>query len=186
MLLINVEKLIIESLFFSDENLSVDIDKFPLYKKIIVSGLPGSGKTSISNLLSEKFNAKVIDTDDIAKQLKSQNLSPPERFLKTQTIIWELLTNQDNIILCGVMLSRLYTEVPKFKQLFLKLPCIFLGKSALKSAWDAANRNSKRDNISLFKTLPMTLEWTFDTYYQREMKFKKDRTAIKNSNIQKL
>lgn len=47
-------------------------------KNIILIGMPGSGKSSIGKLLSDKLNREFIDTDDVI--VKSQGVSIPEIF----------------------------------------------------------------------------------------------------------
>jgi gluconate kinase len=155
-----------ESYIFSDETISVDLHKFENgeVNKLLISGLSGSGKTSTAIILKERYNVDMFDTDSMTKEE-----------------IYNGLTNNKKMIISGVGIARRYQEMENLKPILLKQSFVFLGKSALKSAFDGWLRNRKKENnkFSLFDSISDN----FTKFYDREMQLKKDRCNIPDSTI---
>ena len=183
MILNNIYNLIYESYIFSDNIISVDLDKFESGEcsKLLISGISGSGKTSTGNYLSNKYKVKLIDTDPINKKIAEQ-YPREERFPIFEKELSNLLTSNERLIISGGGISTSYEKSKILKPIILKQSFVFLGKSALMGAWDGYARNSKvKDNpFTLFDSL----KWNFKDYYSRETTLKKDRCAVKGSVIE--
>lgn len=156
-----------ESYIFSDETISVDLHKFENgeTKKLLISGLSGSGKTSTAIILKERYNVDMFDTDSMTKEEIYQCLT----------------TNDKRMIVSGVGIARRYKEIEELRPVLLKQSFVFLGKSALKSAFDGWLRNRKKENnkFSLFDSISDN----FTKFYDREMQLKKDRCNVPDSII---
>lgn len=183
----NISILLSESYIISDSNISVDLNKFESgeYKKLIISGLSGAGKTTTANLLAKKYNIRAIDTDDIRKALSDKY--PDDKFSSEYRTKFfkeefkELLLSDEKLIIAGLTISKVYRDDLTFRNLILNNAFIFMGKSALKSAIDGYNRNRKKENnpYSFYDSV----KDNFTYFYDRELKMKKDRLSIPGSNI---
>lgn len=183
----NILTLINESYIFSNKTISVDLDKFESgeINKILLCGLSGSGKTSTGLYLQNKYNIPLLDTDDIQKPVNDQyprdQYSAEFRFNKFNEQFNKIITNNDRLIIAGVGISLTYDFDKTNKGLILNNSFIFLGKSALKSSWDAYMRMRRTGSKKNFWD---ALNWNFNIYYKKEMQLKTDRCNIPNSKIE--
>lgn len=163
----NILTLINESYIFSNKTISVDLDKFESgeINKLLISGFSGSGKTVTGNYLSKKYNVPLYDTDTMEGS----------EFV-------ELLSNNNKLIISGVKISKKYREDENVKPIIIKQSFIFLGKSALKAAFDGWNRNRKKENNKY--SLYDSIKDNFTRFYEREITLKTDRCNIPNSKIE--
>lgn len=183
-------QLIIESYILDDKTISVDLDKFESGEcnKLIISGLSGAGKTTLGKSLAEKYNCKVIDTDDIYHELldKYPNNLNKVYYLADQQLL-KLLKDKSKYIISGVGIAAAYKHEPEITNLILKLPFIFLGKSMLRSSWDAGRREyrekEKTDDFTLLNSIFYATLYNFRTFYKSETRIKLARIAIENSIV---
>ena len=75
---------------FSDKDLKVNFKNFPKYKKILVTGQSGSGKTTVSKKLAKKYHCDIVHLDDVYKLGKLQDQSP---------YIWDYFIHQNKYTL---------------------------------------------------------------------------------------
>lgn len=74
-------------------------------KNIILTGMMGSGKTTIANLLGEKLSRQVIDTDDVVVELGGMSISEmfslhgEEYMRKLETESCRLLSEKEDLII---------------------------------------------------------------------------------------
>jgi DNA polymerase III delta prime subunit len=189
----DIRNLIFESYIINDKTISVDLDKFESgkLKKLLISGLSGSGKTTLGKILSKKYNCLLIDTDDINTEISKKY--PDDKFPSSIRLpifkdkFLQLLNNNEKMIITGIGISRIFEKFPDYNYILLKQAFIFLGKSALKGAWDAAIResnNPENSKLEFFSWLYKTTKWNFSWFYDREIKLRNKRCSITNSNIQ--
>ena len=70
-------------------------------KKILIMGLPGSGKTSLAKLLAPMFNAVLINEDEVRKEANDFDLSEVGRSIHTnrmKRLANEAIQNNRNVI----------------------------------------------------------------------------------------
>ena len=70
-------------------------------KKILIMGLPGSGKTSLAKLLAPMFNAVLINEDEVRKEANDFDLSEVGRSLHTnrmKRLADEAIQNNRNVV----------------------------------------------------------------------------------------
>ena len=70
-------------------------------KKILIMGLPGSGKTSLAKLLAPMFNAVLINEDEVRKEANDFDLSEVGRSIHTnrmKRLADEAIQNNRNVI----------------------------------------------------------------------------------------
>jgi hypothetical protein len=196
MILEQINNLIQEAYIFSDDTISVDLDKFESgeVNVLFITGLSGAGKTTLGKNLSKKYNCPFIDTDDINSEISKQY--PDDKYPSSVRLpifrdkFIDLLNSNKKLIIGGIGISRIIEKFPEYTDLILKQSFIFLGKSALKGAWDATMREHRRQNdsspLEFFKWLYKTTQWNFDWFYERESKLKEARCSIKGAKIEKL
>ena len=85
------------------------------YNKIILIGMMGSGKSTISKILSEKLNLPLFDTDEIFEQQTNCKITDffknngEEKFRKIESEILKETAKQDNCIIStggGIILKE--------------------------------------------------------------------------------
>lgn len=200
---IDIKELIQESYFISEEMISVDLDKFESGEcsKLIITGLMGSGKTTLGKQLAAKYNCPVIDTDDIMdkffennRQESNKNLTRKDQTRMRNNLLLKLLDNPEKQIISGVSFSLMYglnaflnPEPDHRIEILLTLPFIFLGKSALKGGIAATKRDISLNKglsklLSIFIT-PLIYVPGNITLHNMMSKLKNDRIAIKGSSI---
>ena len=70
-------------------------------KKILIMGLPGSGKTSLAKLLAPMFNAVLINEDEVRKEANDFDLSEIGRSIHTnrmKRLADEAIQNNRNVV----------------------------------------------------------------------------------------
>ena len=70
-------------------------------KKILIMGLPGSGKTSLAKLLAPMFNAVLINEDEVRKEANDFDLSAVGRSIHTnrmKRLADEAIQNNRNVV----------------------------------------------------------------------------------------
>lgn len=179
-----------EGLFFSDETISIDLDKFESGEsnKLLIIGLLGGGKSTLGKYLSKKYNCKYQDLDDCIKIAKEYSDEKYNQAKKFYSCVLSFLKNKDRIILEGFPLIetwRLY-EGKSNENFILKCPTIILGKSSLESSYDAIKRDKQNHPDYDFKQLFLfgLLKKNFSILPKLIEKFKQKRIG-KNSNVQK-
>ena len=70
-------------------------------KKILIMGLPGSGKTSLAKLLAPMFNAVLINEDEVRKEANDFDYSEIGRSIQTnrmKRLADEAIQNNRNVV----------------------------------------------------------------------------------------
>ena len=70
-------------------------------KKILIMGLPGSGKTSLAKLLAPMFNAVMLNEDEVRKEANDFDLSEVGRSIHTnrmKRLADEAIQNNRNVV----------------------------------------------------------------------------------------
>ena len=70
-------------------------------KKILIMGLPGSGKTSLAKLLAPMFNAVLLNEDEVRKEANDFDLSEIGRSIHTnrmKRLADEAIQNNRNVV----------------------------------------------------------------------------------------
>ena len=70
-------------------------------KKILIMGLPGSGKTSLAKLLAPMFNAVLLNEDEVRKEANDYDLSEIGRSIHTnrmKRLADEVIQNNRNVV----------------------------------------------------------------------------------------
>jgi len=174
-------------------NKSFDLDQFQSgkFKKLLIVGIPASGKTSTSHILEKKYNIKVFHTDDavnktlkqltgigawdrkkqagIKKVAKETGITGDQFWLKVyKDNIEPILKNNQKMIVEGT-LQYWYGAYPKLRPFLIKFPCIIMGKSIANSWKDRAVRDNlnkgpdfKRDKNDKLATKPHLVVYAKD------------------------
>ena len=114
-----------EGYIFSEKTISVNLHLFETgtKNKLIITGVPGSGKTSLLHYLLKKYNVNDFVSDD--------------SWEKTL----EGLKSSKRTIVEGVVFLILYKEEVSWREMVLDTPMILTGMSAIKSGWRADKRD---------------------------------------------
>ena len=103
---------------------------------IMLIGMPGTGKSTVGKVLSEKLNKKIIESDELIE--KKYNMKLPEIIKKygnekfkidEENIITESLTNNTNTIISpggSVIYCKNLFDIIKNKEYFNKILVIYL------------------------------------------------------------
>jgi len=157
-----------EGYLFSDKNISVNLKDFESgkAKKLLIIGLPGSGKTSLGEHLAKKYKIKDFVSDDHWKVMKDG------------------LLNSNRTIVEGAGLADLYYKEQTWRDMMIDKPMILMGMSAIKAGF----RADKRDGM-----FPSTVKNKKDMYYfiranlshwEKVLKYlRKDVIKISNAEI---
>ena len=129
-----------EGYLLSDKTISVNLDQFVSgkKKKLLIIGVPGSGKTSLGQHLVKKYRVEEFVTDTHWKKMLAG-----------------IKSNKRSIVE-GAGLAILYKKEASWRKVIIKQPMIILGMSAIK----AGLRADKRDGL-----LPGQAKDWKDTYY---------------------
>lgn len=110
-------------------NVSYDIDKFlsGKSKKLLIMGLPGTGKTTLGHKLEQKLKISVYHTDDCIKETfksVSKNINP-SLFLKKcyKDCIEPNLKSSRPLIIEGII-YQWYDLIPSSRKLIIQFPSI--------------------------------------------------------------
>lgn len=152
--------LLFESYFLSNKDLIFDFDKFKNNNEsLLIVGLAGSGKTTLAKELSKKYNAKLINGDEIYKKYLSMNPDEvdkmsDEEYLKNLNNLYnhleKLIRSNKKLIIEGLQIIMMYHDYKKTNadtKFILNKPIIILGLSSLKSSY----RVWKREGIIDFQ-----------------------------------
>ena len=114
-----------EGYLFSDKNISVNLKDFESgkAKKLLIIGLPGSGKTSLGEHLVKKYRIKDFVSDDHWKVMRDG------------------LLNSNRTIIEGAGLAYLYYKEQEWKDAIIDKPMILMGMSAIKAGFRADRRD---------------------------------------------
>lgn len=185
----SINVLINEGYLFSDKTISIDLDKFESGEssKLFVNGLSGGGKTTLGIHLAKKYKCKYLDTDDIGKEMVELGLTDKvERRKYYNRRFFKVLDSNIRYVIGGVGITRLHRDNPEKKELLMTSPMIFLGKSMLRSTWDASARINSgpetKDKNRLTKA-SVFFGWNWNNFYPRLVQMKKDRIKA-GGNIQ--
>ena len=128
-----------EGYILSDKTISVNLDQFESgkKKKLVIVGVPGSGKTTLGDYLAKKYKATLVSDTSWQEFLKG-------------------LKGNKRTIIEGAGLAVLYMKDPTWRKLLIDKPMILIGMSAIK----AGLRADKRDS-----TLPGKAKEFSDIFY---------------------
>jgi len=155
-------------------------------RNIALIGMPGSGKTTIANILSEKLNKKIIDIDKYI--IEKENMSIEEIFNKNSEQYFRKLENiacKEISQMSGVIISTGGGVVKNKENIdFLKANCViyFINRS-VDNIYDVLVNNIKNDkNRPLLKSKDDLM----NLYNQRIDLYKKysDYILDNNGNIE--
>ena len=173
-----------ENLFISKDNIEVNLDKFGSSNNILyITGLGGSGKSTIISKYAQEYNAEALEFDAITSALIKglENLNRN----KIHPIILEYLETQNPNKLNGFSDPAFNTESVKFldwfenrvagdgklyvlegmqlficfkPERFIDKPMIIMGTSVAKSMFRSVSRTYKRSEGDLIKTFNFFLK----------------------------
>jgi len=114
-----------EGYILSDKNISVDLDDFEngSKNKLIIIGVPGSGKTSLGEYLSKKYKVNDFISDTHWRKMRDG------------------LTSSKRTIVEGAGLADLYYGEQTWRDLIIDKPMILMGMSAIKAGFRADKRD---------------------------------------------
>lgn len=114
-----------EGYLFSDKTISVNLKDFESGKKnkLVIIGLPGSGKTSLGQHLLKKYKVKDFVSDTHRTEMKVG------------------LTSSKRTIIEGAGLANLYMKEKTWRKLLIDKPMILMGMSAIKAGFRADRRD---------------------------------------------
>jgi energy-coupling factor transporter ATP-binding protein EcfA2 len=145
-----------EGYILSDKTVSVDLAQFESgeQNKLLIVGTAGSGKTTLSEKLAKKYKVKWIGIDYMWWRLRQKYFKDApksdatERKLIKKVIEFtmESIKSNERLIIEGVDLLNIYSEVPEFRKVIIRNPMIVFGMSALRAGIRAGLRNMKRDD----------------------------------------
>lgn len=173
-----------ENLIFSEDNLEVNIDDFNKHNNILyITGLGGSGKSTIISKYAEKYNAEALEFDAVTSAL-IRGLNHLNRN-KIHPIILEYLEEENPEPLNGFSDNRFNDECVKFldwfeekvkndgnlyvlegMQIFLCFeperfkdkPIVIMGTSVAKSMYRSVARTYRRSEGDIVKTFNFFLK----------------------------
>lgn len=157
-----------EGYILSDKNISVNLKDFESgkKKKLIIIGLPGSGKTSIGEYLVKKYKVKEFISDQGWEVSKKGLLSPNRTILESAGFVYMV-------------------HEPKWKKVVLSYPLILMGMSAIKAGYRADRRDGLLPGQA--KDWKDTFHFIRDNIKEFEGKYKilrKEALSIPGADIQ--
>lgn len=169
------------SIFISQKPLQISVDRFinGEESKLLVVGLSGSGKTTISKLLAEKYQAKYVNLDSFFFSNQKLKESDPHEYRKRQSLFeLEVLTNNERLVIDGVALMRMSEE------LTMHLPVIILRISLIQASWRGLKRNlsDQLTNRSQFNDGLTSLNKNWRKYFKELNKFVESRLKFANQS----
>jgi adenylate kinase family enzyme len=116
------------------KNTSYDLDEFisGKYNKLLIMGLPGTGKTTFAHSLEKKYNIPVIHTDDCThetfRKLKGDSIEPLDFWKKAyKECIEPNMKSGKKLIIEGII-YQWYNLLPSARPLIIQFPSIVLSK----------------------------------------------------------
>jgi shikimate kinase len=169
-------KNILENLIFSNkENITYNLDKWIKSKngKLLITGYTGSGKTTLAEKFSKKYNIKTIELDrtiQIDWDYVEQEVDHKKRrkYVQKQidNTISKLLKEENKLIIEGVQLF-LYEDINKLKNHSI----VITKTSMLKSAIRTYNRNKKEPWSEKWSTLDIIIYLYHNLFIKSMEKF---------------
>ena len=142
-----------EGYLFSDKTLSVRLKDFESgkNKKLLVFGPCGSGKSTLGEKLSKKYNVPLLSIDQMFWSKKYQfkdEVDLPKKKRKKQTTairnaLIKMLSNNKRIVIEGVNWIDIYRDHKNNRPLILKQSLIILGLSSWRAGIRAGKRNMR-------------------------------------------
>ena len=156
-----------EGYLLSDKNISVNLDQFisGKAKKLIIVGVPGSGKTSLGEYLAKKYKVSIVSDDHWTKMKDG-------------------LTNSKRTIIEGAGLADLYYKEQTWRDLIIDKPIILMGMSAIKAGFRADKRDGTvpgkaKDKGEIYYFIRKNL-----SYWQKVINYlRKDVMKVPGANI---
>lgn len=170
-------KRLFENIIFSSKNIEYNLDNWINSKdgKLLITGYTGSGKSTLSNHLSKKYNVKLIELDNVkinknyVNKLKKEDKFDELTIYYQQTIdsnITDLLYKKEKLIIEGIQIY-LYSNLIKLKQHSI----IIIGTSSLKSAIRAYFRNKTEEWSKEWNTLDIILDIYYNLFITKAESF---------------
>lgn len=156
-----------EGYIFSDKTVSVNLKDFESgkKKKLIIVGLPGSGKTSIGEYLVKKYKIKEFVSDEGWEATRKGLLSPNRTILESAGFIYMV-------------------HEPKWKKIVLSYPMILMGMSAIKAGYRADRRDGTvPGKVRDWKDTFHFIRTNFKDFQGRYNKLRKEVLQLPNADI---
>jgi shikimate kinase len=188
-----------ERIFISDQTISIDLDKFISgeNKKLLIAGLSGGGKTTLSRYLSKKYNAEHFETDNCIHKMKHPmrnfgKINPPIQILKEvfregyDVCVRPGMKNGKRQVVEGGLVWQNYVFMPEIRKELNKHSVIIFGSSALKASYNIIKRLKDRDKtpIDIIKKFPKIYERNFKLLSSIMDTFREERIKA-GGNIEK-
>jgi GTPase SAR1 family protein len=158
-----------EGYLLSDKTISVNLHLFEnrTKKKLLIIGVPGSGKTALLNYLLKKYNV-----DDFVSDASS-----PE--------ILKGLKSSKRTIIEGMGLATLYLRNDFWKNLIIHQPMIIMGVSAIKAGLRADRRDGTvLGKVKDWKDLYISLRTNISDFQRTLNVLRKDVMKLPNVKIE--
>ena len=147
-----MQNYILEAYLLSDETIIIDFDKFKRGGRLFIIGFAGSGKSSIGYSLWHKYKMNVCTLDDAwakdGEPYKDAKGVWKNFVANADNMMFDMLNNKQR---CRVVegIQLLYPPLEQYAlPIMMREACVIMGKSAIKSAFDAARRNKKEYGMS--------------------------------------
>ena len=180
-----LQQYIKENYILSSDSISCDIDDFISGKKktLFVAGLSGSGKSTISRILSKKLNFSHTYTDQCIKKYLNLFKISKEEFNKNYlNCVNDLVLSKKGIVE-GTGIIELYYYNKSVRKKLLDSPMIILGLSAIRSTYRAVKRDVIDFDKPYFQTAFKTLNLNFKDLNKKLDKLRKDRISVSGTKI---
>jgi adenylate kinase family enzyme len=170
-----------EGYFFSDKTISIDLNKFENGKSniLLVLGLIGSGKTTLGKYLAKKYKARLLQIDDCISWSLKEHPPNKEQLNDYFNCIEKMIHSNKRVVIEGVGLLNLY----KFRKEIIKKPVIIIGKSAIRSSFQAMIRNRKDKEPKFWKLFLIQTIINLNEFQKRINYIRKERVKIPGSVV---
>lgn len=162
----NYLKYIQESYFLSDKIISIDLDKFISGEKnkLFISGLSGSGKTTICRKLAQKYNAVCVESDNCKDYISKEDYDlfrDPNKFIEDskkqgdskikqvflkvfKRCIKPKIDSPSRMIIEGGLMWQSAVFYDNIQKLINSYPALIMGTAALKATFMAYQRGVEK------------------------------------------